>query len=277
MAAAVARSGSRSPRGKRLEEAWPGEEEAPPDPDDPDALGPDGLPQSFKGGFSEQMKTQRDFLAQFMRHSPGKKEQTSAPKEAAAGLPVDAAQFLLLSPGPGPATPWMGLPSHVACLAATLRLFARLLPGRVSETACDELCSNFKADLQLGSDSEQLLEMVGSWGFEAKPVISALEPMQAMVKGRPTACCVFFDAYVGVLEDPETHQESEQEVGSHCAMIVGGDLLGPNYVVFDPWGPAGGEVTTWPDHVLKTSSAVAFVQLSPGAPATSVSSAGYTS
>mmetsp|Transcript_10909 Transcript_10909/g.19450 ORF Transcript_10909/g.19450 Transcript_10909/m.19450 type:complete len:272 (+) Transcript_10909:48-863(+) len=271
MAAAVARSGSRSPRREQPEDE---------DPDaDPDGPAPDGLPQNFKGGFSEQMRLQRDFLAQFMRHSPApeKTQRSSAPKEAAAGLPVEAAQFLLLSPGPGPATPWMGLPPHVACLAATLRLFARLLPGRVSETACDDLCRNFKASGLCAS--EELLEMVGSWGFDAKPVASAVEPLEAMVKGQPTTCCVFLESYVGVLEDPETHEEMEQEVGNHCVMIVGGDLLGPNYVTFDPWGPTGGEVAMWPDHVVKTAAAVAWVQLNPQAPTISPSSsaAGYSS
>ena len=33
------------------------------------------------------------------------------------------------------------------------------------------------------------------------------------------------------------------QVGAHCVMIVGGDLSGPSFVVFDPWGSQGGEVS----------------------------------
>ena len=32
----------------------------------------------------------------------------------------------------------------------------------------------------------------------------------------------------------QTGEETEQEVGAHCIMVVGGNLLGPSYVAFDP-------------------------------------------
>eukprot|EP00931_Biecheleriopsis_adriatica_P051609 TRINITY_DN29959_c0_g1_i1.p1 TRINITY_DN29959_c0_g1~~TRINITY_DN29959_c0_g1_i1.p1 ORF type:complete len:274 (+),score=59.85 TRINITY_DN29959_c0_g1_i1:24-845(+) len=254
------RSGSRSPRRDQ-------EDEDEAEAEHPDAPGPDGLPRNFKGGFSAQMQMQRDFLAGFMRPDMqtaglGGAKSSTAPKEAAAGLPVEPAQVLLLSPGPGPATPWSGLPAHVACVAATLRLFARLLPGRVSETACDELCKSHGVSAETSDAQEQILSLAQTWGLEAKLVASAVEPLEGMVRNRPATCCVILEDYVGVLEDPETREEAEQEVGKHCVLIVGGDLLGPTYVTFDPWGAASGEVSHWPDHAAKSASPVAWVELS---------------
>ncbi|CAE8629610.1 unnamed protein product [Polarella glacialis] len=220
------------------------------------------------------MRTQKDYLMQFMR--PGGPSSSSkasnAPPEASAGLPPEAARVLLLSPGPGPSTPWCGLPAEYACLAATLRLFTRLgCAEQVDETACDRLCSTLAGDPIRGGaegvDRSQressFLELAAAWGLDARPVASAIEPLEAMVKGRPTTCCIFLDAYVGVLEDPETGEESEQEVGSRCVLIIGGDLLGPTFVAFDPWGTAGGEVSLWPDHAAQAASPLSWVVLSP--------------
>ena len=64
-----------------------------------------------------------------MRHRTGS-SAASAPREAAAGLPAEAAQVLVLSPGPGPPPPWSGLPSPAQ--------LAWLLRKQVSETACDD-------------------------------------------------------------------------------------------------------------------------------------------
>lgn len=264
MAAVMARSGSRSPRRKDIEEDETEIDDAEP------ALGPDGLPANFKGGFSAQMRMQRDFLAGFTRQwqepSDPKSSAASAPREAAAGLPVEAAQFLVLSPGPGPSTPWSGLPSHAACLAATLRLFARLLRNQVSETACDDFCNAYRASNL--SAQNQLVELADAWGFEARPVASAIATLDGMVLNRPAACCIFLDSYVGVMEDPDTGEEVEQEVGSHCILILGGDLLGPTYVMFDPWGPTCGEVSLWPHHGVQSASPAAWIELCPKPPST---------
>lgn len=276
MAAVMARSGSRSPRRTDAQEDETELEDAEP------ALGPDGLPENFKGGFSPQMRMQKDFLAGFTRQwqepPNSKSSAASAPPEAAAGLPVESAQVLVLSPGPGPPTPWSGLPSHAACLAATLRLFARLLRNQVSETACDDFCNAFRqksletACTSSLSSQEELLELADAWGFEARPVPSAIETLDGMVLHRPATCCIFLDAYVGVLEDPDTGEEVEQEVGSHCILILGGDLFGPTYVIFDPWGPACGEVSLWPDHAVKSASPAAWIELCPKAPSTAAAS-----
>ena len=291
----MTRSGSRSPRRTDAQEDETELEDAEA------ALGPDGLPVDFKGGFSAQMRMQRDFLAGFTRQwqePPNcKSSAASAPREAAAGLPVEAAQVLVLSQGPGPPTPWSGLPSHAACLAATLRLFAELLRNQVKETACDEFCNRFRQKsfetactsqreelCQAAVDrkppspfspssQEALLELADTWGFEARPVPSAIETLDGMVLHRPATCCIFLDAYVGVLEDPDTGEEVEQEVGSHCILILGGDLLGPTYVIFDPWGPSCGEVSLWPHHAVQSASPAAWIELCPKAPTAAASTA----
>lgn len=62
----------------------------------------------------------------------------------AFGLGRGFVHLLPVRPGPGPSTPWRALPASTACLAATLRLFARLVPKQsvplVAGDACEELC-----------------------------------------------------------------------------------------------------------------------------------------
>eukprot|EP00439_Symbiodinium_sp_Y106_P039563 s2704_g4.t2 len=327
--AGYGRSGSRSPRLQKQVEV------------EEDHGGPDGLPCDFKGGFNAQMRMQRDFLAQFLvPEQPHAAKSPNAPREAAAGLPV-----LMLGPGPGggPA-PWLGLPAGVACVAATMRLFSRLLPGSVAEGMCDELCKQAAADPSMPVELDALATRVGlvscesqgsrglrrrgtsdassereaesdhqdpetdwsprqSWASEdrtprsdspetprpevptrdvapAKTVNPVtvyvrslngkllLELQQTrtglrdMVKNRMTACCVLLESYVGVIEDDHTGEELEEEVGSHCVLVVGG----PNYVTFDPWGMRGGEVSLWQSHSMAAASPLAWVQLSLPAP-----------
>eukprot|EP00933_Yihiella_yeosuensis_P069838 TRINITY_DN7688_c4_g1_i1.p1 TRINITY_DN7688_c4_g1~~TRINITY_DN7688_c4_g1_i1.p1 ORF type:complete len:276 (-),score=56.55 TRINITY_DN7688_c4_g1_i1:103-837(-) len=237
-------------------------------------LGSDvGMHQPPHGGFSKQLRDQRDFLSQFMRpdaasaSSSSRESAPSAPREAAAGLPPSAAKVLITTQPPGTPMPWRGLPASHACLAATLRLFSRLVPNQGNEDLCGRFCQSM-AELQQKSvpghgTAEQLLELASDWSLQARMAVDAIDSLEAMVKSQMTACCLFLDSYVGVLEDPETGDESEQEVGNHCVLIVGGDLLGPNYVVFDPWGPTDGEVSLWPDHAAKTASPSAWVDLKP--------------
>ena len=170
---------------------------------------------------------------------------------------MEAAEVLLLQPGPGPARPWCGRSAAVACLAATQRLFARLLPGQVSEGACDEVCQLPSEGAELGT--AQFMELAQRCGLAAEKVCSPVEVLDEMLKSRLSACCVLLESYVGVLE--EAGEEVEQDVGFHCLLIVGGDLLGPTYVTFDPWGPAAGEVSLWQDHALKSAKPVGYVQL----------------
>jgi len=86
-----------------------------------------------------------------------------------------------------------------------------------------------------------------------------------MVQGRPVACCGLLEDYVGVLDDPETGEEMEEQVGTHCVLILGGDLLGPSYVVFDPWGIGGGQVAYWSGHDVGKAGPAAWIQLAPPA------------
>ncbi|CAE7364212.1 unnamed protein product, partial [Symbiodinium necroappetens] len=95
---------------------------------------------------------------------------------------------------------------------------------------------------------------------------ASIEGEKDMVKNRMTACCVLLESYVGVIEDEHTGEELEEEVGSHCVLVVGGDLLGPNYVTFDPWGLRGGEVSLWQSHSMAAASPLGWVQLSLPAP-----------
>ncbi|CAJ1360226.1 unnamed protein product, partial [Effrenium voratum] len=229
--------------------------------EDDETSGPDGLPGP-KPGFTAQMRLQRDFLAQFARPEPPPSTQRSAVlREAAAGLPVDAAEVLLLRPGPGPATPWAsaGLPASLACVAATLRLFARLMPGSVPESACDDFCR--AAAKTAVTRSPELMELAGRCGLRAQALASPVEALQDMVKNNLCTCCVLLESYVGVQEDPATGEEMEDEVGFHCLLVVGGDLLGPTYVTFDPWGCRAGEVSFVSDHAMNSSSPIGFVQL----------------
>lgn len=53
-------------------------------------------------------------------------------------------------------------------------------------------------------------------------------------------------------------------------LIIGGDLLGPSYVTFDPWGPSAGEVSVWPETLSRdevvgfsTGSARDFIRFTP--------------
>ncbi|CAE7868748.1 unnamed protein product [Symbiodinium sp. KB8] len=249
--AGYGRSGSRSPRLQKQVEV------------EADHGGPDGLPCDFKGGFNAQMRMQRDFLAQFLvPEQPHAAKSPNAPREAAAGLPVEAAKVLMLGPGPG-RVPWLGLPAGVACVAATLQLFSRLLPGSVAEGMCDELCKQATADPSMPVELDALATRVG---LVSCPVPSAVPSLQDMVKNRMTACCVLLESYVGVIEDEHTGEELEEEVGSHCVLVVGGDLLGPNYVTFDPWGLRGGEVSLWQSHSMAAASPLGWVQLSLPAP-----------
>ncbi|CAK0823262.1 unnamed protein product, partial [Prorocentrum cordatum] len=122
-----------------------------------------------------------------------------------------------------------------------------------------------------GARVEGVVEAAAGCGLEARAVSSATESLEAMLQNRPTVCCVLLEAYVGVLEDPETGEETEQEVGGHCVMVVGGDLLGPGYVAFDPWGPGDGAVSFWSGHDAERASPLAWVELAtpagPAAPA----------
>ncbi|CAK0823260.1 unnamed protein product, partial [Prorocentrum cordatum] len=118
-----------------------------------------------------------------------------------------------------------------------------------------------------GARVEGVVEAAAGCGLEARAVSSATESLEAMLQNRPTVCCVLLEAYVGVLEDPETGEETEQEVGGHCVMVVGGDLLGPGYVAFDPWGPGDGAVSFWSGHLATPAGPAAPAQPAPPAPA----------
>eukprot|EP00913_Durusdinium_trenchii_P027812 g26078.t2 len=159
--------------------------------------------------------------------------------EAAAGLPLDAAQFLVLRPGPGPSTPWRALPASTACLAATLRLFARLVPKQsvplVAGDACEELCRRDVGALGAASP-EALMELAERNGLASNMVASPVESLEEMLKNRLAACCVWLDSYVGVLEDPSSGEELEEEDNSvggaegslraAAAAVEGGDGRG---------------------------------------------------
>lgn len=244
---------------------------AEPGPTEPEWDGT-GAPLGQEGFGPGRLSAQRAFLEQFLQPPPPPKAPAADERGLAAGLPIEAARAVLLpcpgpelglGPGPGPC----GAAAACACLAAALRLFALLVPGLVEEGACNALLGAALAGEAVprpaAAPGEALLELAAKWGLQARPVASALESLEVMTAGRPAACCIALEAYVGVLEDPETGEEAEQEVGSHCALVVGGDVLGPNYVVFDPWRPGGGEVAFWSAHNLASNAPVAFIQITP--------------
>mmetsp|Transcript_82274 Transcript_82274/g.156385 ORF Transcript_82274/g.156385 Transcript_82274/m.156385 type:complete len:272 (+) Transcript_82274:81-896(+) len=264
---AEARPSSRSPRGEAarslaMEDAE--ELQAPlPDPEVPVWEGA-GLPPG-KGsyeGFMGQLRTQRAFLEQFLYPDPPPQNGPRGPRELAAGMPLEAARALLMRPGPT-GLPWQELPAHLACVAMALRLFALLLPGQVGEDACELFCKKSHSDAAGGIAAERLLEVALAAGLSASRVSSAAESLKAMAKNHPVVCCGILEDYVAVLADPISGEEAEQEVGHHCIMVVGGDLLGASFVVFDPWGPQGGEFVYWSAHEADKASPTAWIQLAP--------------
>lgn len=218
-----------------------------------------------------QFATQRAYLEQVLKARPDPTSRASqVPRELAAGLPMEAARALLFLGPEVDGVPWQGAPAGSACIAAALRLFARLLPSKVDEDACAHFCVGISRPLHgqgfpscSVSAAEAFEAEASTWGFNTRRVPSAANSLKAMVRNRPVACCVLLKAYIGVLEDPETGEELEQEVGEHCLLLVGGDLLGPSYVAFDPFGLRGGEVSHWSAHGLEAASPAAWVELSP--------------
>jgi len=245
-------------------------------------------PSPAEGSAMGQFKHQKAFLEQVMKLQTEAPPQKTSIAEAAAGLPLEAAQALILL---GPETeglvkvPWQGLPYDLSCLAAASRMFSRLVPS-LGEAKCSSLCSALRGSDVPPAIAEVLaagqspsspsgsplpvdlrhaaLETAAvSSGFELQQVSSPIESLKAMLKGKPTACCVLLENYIAVVEDPMTGMEDEKEVGASCILIVGGDLLGPSFVAFDPFGESGGEVNYWSMPDLENSKPAAYLQLSP--------------
>lgn len=227
-----------------------------------------GLPPG-KGsyqGFMGQLRTQRAFLEQFLYPDPPPQNGPRGPRELAAGMPLEAARALLMRPGPT-GLPWQDLPAHLACAAMALRLFALLLPGQVAEDASERFCVQRCSDAASGTEqrpvAEELLESALAAGLSASRVSSAAESLKAMARNCPVVCCGILEDYVAVVADSMSGEETEQEVGQHCIMVVGGDLLGPSFVVFDPWGPKGGEFAYWSGPEADQASPTSWIQLAP--------------
>merc|ERR1712066_842755 len=101
-------------------------------------------------------------------------------------------------------TPWQGLPSAHACLAAALQLFSQLLPGKVDSSACAKFCDSCRLEQEGAMDvaslpHEVFMDLALTWGFTAKLVQSAVNSVKGMAKNRPSVCCIFFESYVGVV------------------------------------------------------------------------------
>jgi len=134
----------------------------------------------------------------------------------------------------------------------------------MEEGTCDELCARLATWGGQAMDSgATLLEAANACGLVARAVSSPTDSLRAMVSGKLVACCVFLEAYVAVVNDPETGEEVEQDVGAHSVLVVGGDLFSPNYVVFDPWGSRGGHAAYWTGHDATLASPTCWVELAP--------------
>lgn len=257
------RAGSRSPRRGEDEEVEAEGYVEGQGPEVPDWDGAGLPPPGGKSHFVGQMRSTASFLEKFM-NGPPKDTLEPAPREFYAGIPLEAARGLLLGPADAP-RPWLGLPAHVACLAAASRLFDVLLPQQAEEGLCERLCALAASagSMDESPSASCLFEAASSWKLTASAASQATDSLQAMVRGKPVACCVVLDDYVAVLEDAETGEEAEEEVGAHCVMVIGGDLSGPNFVVFDPWGAQGGVVVFWGLHELEKAAPSAWVELVP--------------
>merc|ERR1719265_2677352 len=177
------------------------------------------------------MRSHKEFLQQFMKGVPAE-ELEPAPREFAAGVPLEAARALLLGQeGSESRQPWQGLPSHVACLAVASRLFAALLPEQGQQGACERLCAAaVSSDAGIDAttpSSAAVFEAAAAWQLSSTAASRPTDSLEAMVRNEPVAVCVPLDDYVAVLENPETGEEVEEEVGKHCIMFVGGDLSVP--------------------------------------------------
>lgn len=260
------RSGSRSPRREdenerdmALKMACGGYVEGE-GPEMPDWEGAGLPPPGSKGHMTGQMQSQRAFLEQFVKGPP--KDLPPAPREFAAGMPLEAARALLLGPVLA-SRPWLGLPAHLACLSVASRLFAII---KDQEDPCGRLCTSAKAcagSLGERPSASCLFEAANAWQLAASAASGATDSLEAMVRNEPVVCCVLLDDFVAVLEEADTGIEAEEEVGAHCVMVVGGDLSGPQFVVFDPWGAQGGEVAYWTLHDLEKAVPTAWVTLVP--------------
>jgi len=267
------RSGSRSPRRDADEEEADEAYKEGQGPEVPEWDGA-GLPPpsgGYPGSASsivEQMQSHKQFLKQFMTKGPPI-DTEPAPREFAAGVPLEAAKPLLLgataADGSRPEPPWAELPAHIACLAAASRLFAVLLPEQAQEGLCEKLCATAATSGLAGEkpNASCLFEAAQSWQLAASGASRAIDSLDAMVRNEPVVCCALLDDYVAVLAEEETGFEAEEEVGAHCVMVVGGDISGPSFVVFDPWGSKGGEVSYWTLHDLEKAAPSAWVELVP--------------
>lgn len=215
-----------------------------------------------------QLRLQKSFLEPFLRPPPRDPNAgPTAPREAAAGLPKEAAEVLIMSQAdPTRPVPWLNFPSHLACLAAALRLFGRLIPSQESLAGASELLCQSPPGVAPGQGSgdcaEQLAQLATALELPFRQVAAATESLEVMLRNKPAACFAFLESYVAVAEDSETQEEVEHEVGQHCVLVVGGDLLSPSFVVFDPWGAKGGEVSHWQQHSFDAAKASLWVELS---------------
>eukprot|EP00747_Dinoflagellata_sp_TGD_P182359 gnl/TRDRNA2_/TRDRNA2_36584_c0_seq1.p1 gnl/TRDRNA2_/TRDRNA2_36584_c0~~gnl/TRDRNA2_/TRDRNA2_36584_c0_seq1.p1 ORF type:complete len:260 (-),score=49.97 gnl/TRDRNA2_/TRDRNA2_36584_c0_seq1:82-861(-) len=228
--------------------------------------------QKIHDGFMERLSVQRAYLEKILEQRP---PPPSGPPRGlaaglAAGLSVEITRALLFSTGGAGgavAHPWRALAAPFACVAAALRLFSQLMPEKVHECACERYCAVMAEESvnQSLAPVEALLEAAHAMGLPARSVSSGVESLQAMVRQEPVVCCAVLEGYIGVLEHPETGEEVEHEIGQHCMMVTGGDITGPSYVVFDPWGGpgGGGEVTHWRGDDLAHAAVVSWVELAP--------------
>mmetsp|Transcript_45618 Transcript_45618/g.108575 ORF Transcript_45618/g.108575 Transcript_45618/m.108575 type:complete len:273 (+) Transcript_45618:68-886(+) len=265
------RPGSRSPRRGAEEMSDEADQFLPevPEWEGAGAPPPSEGQQGEPAGFSAQMKAQKKFLEQFLK-KPVVVEQTEVHREFAAGLPLEVAEMLLASTASSSgALPWQGLPAHHACAAAALALLAQLVPQQVAAPACERYCTSARQSMTGSSMSIEPVAAVvealqeGALPLEAEPVAEGLHSVHKMVENKPTMCCLFLDNYVAVLEDDVSGEETEEEVGAHCLLVFGGDLSGPRYCVYDPWGDKGGSCSYWSAHEVKQAGPIAWLELRP--------------
>merc|ERR1719272_841599 len=92
--------------------------------------------EDFKAG----AHTTKHWLEGFLKSNPGDPTR-DGPREFAAGLPLQAAQVLLFAGSEGlGVAPWNDLPAAIACVAAAVRTFGRLIPGFGEEGTCETFC-----------------------------------------------------------------------------------------------------------------------------------------
>eukprot|EP00746_Dinoflagellata_sp_MGD_P166339 gnl/MRDRNA2_/MRDRNA2_96157_c0_seq1.p1 gnl/MRDRNA2_/MRDRNA2_96157_c0~~gnl/MRDRNA2_/MRDRNA2_96157_c0_seq1.p1 ORF type:complete len:269 (+),score=61.13 gnl/MRDRNA2_/MRDRNA2_96157_c0_seq1:76-882(+) len=216
----------------------------------------------------KQIKQTRTFLEYALKQQS--MEGTGGVSKSGAGLPLEAAGAILPL---GAREALRGLPADLACVAAAARVLGELVPDKVAPDAFAQCAAAACTARSMGNPQEnvgisieRVTEEAAAFGIQTRVVSSAQESLVTMTRGEAVVSLIVLEDYVAVHEDAETGEEAEEEVGSHCVVVLGGDLAaGPSFVVFDPHHSGTKSVSFWSSIELSNAHPKAIIELLPGA------------